>query len=262
MFRADLHCHSTCSDGSDSPEELIRLAAQKGLQGLSITDHDTYAAYQNVLPLAQSLQISLLTGVEVSSVFKGESIHILAYGFSLDSSEMQELMVEQQKRRHERNLAILAKLKKLGISLELEGQCIGRPHIATALMEKGIISSIKEGFDKYLGEGKLAYDSGQRIPVPEVLAVLKRAKAKAVLAHPQLIVRKRVLQALLDMPFDGLECYYAKMPLHREQPFIKIAEKKKWIITGGSDYHGLTKPQSELGSSWVGKEAFDQLSAI
>lgn len=236
------------------------LAIKNNLQGLSITDHDTLEAYKTALPFAKEKNFPLLPGVELSTIFKGESIHVLGYGFDLDSSLLQEFCQNQKLLRHERNIKILEKLKKMGIAIELEeGDCMGRPHIASAMMQKGVIRTIQEGFDKYLGEGKSAYVPGNRPEVHQAIDVIKKAKGKAVIAHPHLINKKRILKALLDMPFDGIECYYAKMPLDREAPFLKIAKDKGWLITGGSDYHGTIKPNIMLGNSWVDQSRFNQL---
>lgn len=238
------------------------LAIEKNIQGLSITDHDTLEAYNTALPFAEERDFPLLPGVELSTVFKGESIHVLGYAFDLSSPHLQAFCQRQKQLRQERNLKIIEKLKQKGIEIEvIQGDCIGRPHIAKALMQKGIISTIQEGFDKYLGEGKSAYVPGNRPDVHQAIDVIKKAKGKAVIAHPHLIAKKRVLKALLDMPFDGIECYYAKMPLDRVTPFLKIAKDKGWLVTGGSDYHGTIKPNSQLGNSWVDKNHFEALYA-
>lgn len=265
FFRADLHCHTTASDGSETPEELVRHAAEIGLQGLSITDHDTVDAYSTAIPVAKILKFPLLTGVEFSTVFEKEAVHVLAYGFALTDPTISELVISQKKRREERNKKILSNLKKLGIEISEEelgtelNHTIGRPHIAMAMMKKGVIRSLREGFDRYLGEGKAAYDPGVRMDVQTALSQIKKAKAIAVLAHPHLVTRKKALRALFEMPFDGLECYYACMKKEAVQPFVDRAAVKGWIATGGSDYHGKIKPQIVLGASWVGEETFRKL---
>jgi predicted metal-dependent phosphoesterase TrpH len=266
-FRADLHCHTNASDGTDSVEELLKKASELGLKGISITDHDTIDAYALAFDLSKRFGVSLLPGVEISSTFKGESIHVLAYGFSILNPHMIDFLSQQQKKRTERNARIFEKLKKLGIEIE-ESQVLklsphlhslGRPHIAQLLMERGIISSMREAFDKYLGEGKPAYDPGERFEVPAVIEAIHKAKGLAVIAHPHLIKHKRILKYLLDLPFDGIECHYAKMLSSEERPFVQIAEKKGWLATGGSDYHGAVKSHVTLGCSWVNETIFQKL---
>lgn len=265
FFRADLHCHTRYSDGSDSPEELIRLAVEKGLSGLSITDHDTFDAYGEADLLAKQYQISLLPGIEFSASLRTEPVHILGYAFSLKSESMRQLCERHKERRRNRNALILKKLDKLGIHIEEEelhlpfSKTIGRPHIALALMKKGVVSSIKEAFIRYLAEGRPAYDPGEPISIEETIQAIHEGHGKAILAHPHLIKRQSIVRAMFQMPFDGLEGYYARFPPEQEKKWLDLAQKKEWIVTGGSDYHGVNKPQNPLGSSWVGKETFNLL---
>lgn len=263
-FRADLHCHSFYSDGTDSPEALIQLAIEKKLTGLSITDHDTISAYPEAIQIAGRFNLPLIVGVEFSSNFRCEPVHILGYSFDLKSQEIARLCEKHKKRRQERNNSILKKLKALGISSELfsleniEGT-IGRPHIAKFLMEIGIVQTIQEAFERYLGEGKPAFDPGEPISVEETIETIHQAKGVAILAHPHLLKRSITTRELLKMPFDGLEGYYARFGPAREKKWVDIARTKGWLITGGSDYHGATKPHSLLGSSWVGEKTFECL---
>lgn len=262
-MKADLHCHTTSSDGTDSPIEIIDRAISLGLSALSITDHDTIDAYQTAAPYANSKSFLLLPGVEFSTMHRNESIHILAYSFSLDSVPIIAFCKHQQTIRHERNLEMAQKLKKLGCEVSEEQMTstpsFGRPHFAKILIDKGFVSSYEEAFKKYLGEGKMAYVPGKRVTAEEAITAIKEGGGFAVLAHPHLIIRGRVLKTLLELPFDGIECYYARMPKTRNEPFLKIAREKNWLITGGSDFHGSAKPASVLGSSWVGKEELEKL---
>lgn len=264
-FRADLHCHTTFSDGTDTPEELIQQAIDKGLSGLSITDHDTIAAYAPALAYAQKKNFPLLCGAEFSASYREEPIHILAYAPCLQNGAIQKLCIRHKKRREERNLKMLDKLRVLGIGIDYEDLkgliqgTWGRPHIAHVLLQKGVVKSIQEAFDLYLAEGKRAYAPGELISVEETLAIIHQAKGKAVLAHPHLIKRSTTVRMLLRMPFDGLECYYARFNASQEKKWIDLAQQRKWLITGGSDYHGTTKPYNILGASWVCKETFDLL---
>lgn len=266
-FRADLHCHSTFSDGTDTPEELIGLALKQGLLGLSITDHDTIDAYQGeTLAQAQKNNLLLLPGVELSATYRGDPVHVLGYGYSLKSPELHDFCKRHYLRRWNRLKAILKNLKKLGIVIEeeelLKGpRSIGRPHLANILIERGVVRSVKEAFDKFLGEGKAAYSAGEPISVEETIEVIHKAKGKAILAHPHLIKKTTTIRAVLNMPLDGIEAYYARLAPAQEKEWVEKGTKKGWIITGGSDYHGATKPNNILGSSWVGKETFEGLYA-
>lgn len=270
-FRADLHCHSLSSDGFYSSEALIELALQKGLKGLSITDHDTVAAYDTALSIAQQHEILLVSGVEFSAMHKTTSVHILAYSFAIDSPLIQDFCAKHKRRRTQRNRAILELLAAKGMPLTEEEiqtalptpsnfKTIGRPHIALAMIKKGYTTSIQQAFQQYLGEGKPCYTPGEHFSVEETLSVIHQAKGFAIIAHPHLMINQEIMKELLQMNFDGIEGYYARFLLHQQQRWIKIGLKRGWIITGGSDFHGEEiKPLNQLGSSWVGEETFKVL---
>lgn len=268
-FRADLHCHTTCSDGTASPQEILKLAAEIGLSGLSITDHDTIDAYTTVLPLAQQLGLKFISGAEFSSMQGDISVHILAYSFPLTSPIIKDFCLKHIERRNHRNREILKLLSDHGMPLSEEDVLgaisdnsshargsIGRPHIALAMLKKGYIHNIQEGFNRYLGEGKSCYSPGESFTVQETIDIIHRAKGLAVIAHPQLIDHMPTLKQLLDMDFDGIECYYARFDKESQARWIKIAERRQWLVTGGSDYHGTIKPNTPLGASWINEERF------
>jgi predicted metal-dependent phosphoesterase TrpH len=273
-FRADLHLHSTFSDGIYPPEKLLRLAKEVELSGVSITDHDTISAYsEELFDLAKDLDIQLLTGVEISSSLLGDVVHILGYGFDYKSKALLDFLEEARKKRKMRNQAILKKLSNYNIQISIdelynkglyknenEIASIGRPHIAKLMVEKGFVRDFKAAFSEYLKDGAKCYVEGEKFSPSEVISKLHEVKAKAIIAHPHLIKDFNLLQALLEMPFDGIEAYYGRITPDKEKRWLKIAEKKGWIITGGSDFHGDTKPFLTIGCSWVSKEIFDQLN--
>lgn len=267
-FRADLHCHSTCSDGTLSPAEIVNLAHQNQLSGLSITDHDTIDAYSQALPLAHKLGLSMISGVEFSTFFKKENVHVLAYSFPLNSLIIQNLCYNHIQRRTKRNEIILENLRKHHMPLEIEElsyknsagcHTVGRPHIAMALVEKGYVKTIQEAFNEFIGEGKLCYVAGENITLEETLALIHEAKGLAVIAHPHLIQKVSLLKTLLELPFDGIEGYYGRFHATSHARWLKIGKNKNWLITGGSDFHGEIKPQINLGCSWVSQETFSIL---
>ncbi|HSX25448.1 MAG TPA: PHP domain-containing protein [Chlamydiales bacterium] len=270
-FRADLHCHTHCSDGCDAPLVLLHLAKQAGLQGLSITDHDTIDAYSpDLFEEAERLGVRLLTGIELSSEQDQNSVHILGYGIDLASPSLKLFLEEMQRRRNERNRAILEKLakKKLIITeaelIEFAYQgrgkgTIGRPHIAQLMVLKGYVGSPQDAFLYYLREGASCYAFGIKFSPREAIEQIRLAKGKAVLAHPHYLKGGSLKRKLLDLPFDGIECYYGTLPKALELPWLKVAKEKNWIATGGSDYHGHLKQTIPLGSSWVNQHTFEAL---
>lgn len=262
-WRADLHCHSSSSDGTLTAEQLVELAVSQGLQGLSITDHDTVAAYSEPLEhKAAHLGLCLLPGVEFSAEHKGHSIHILSYGFLPSNCLIVDFCQRHLARRHRRAEAIVAKLKTLGIEIsqeQLPQGIIGRPHIAVALLQLGIVSTVEEAFRRFLGQGALAYVSTENFSVEETLELIHKANGLAFLAHPHLIKSKKVVQEVATMPFDGIECYYGRFCLQANRPWLLLAQKNGYRVSGGSDFHGDIKPQSILGSSWVDFSHFEPL---
>lgn len=266
-FRADLHCHSTCSDGTLTPIEIIKLAKKIGLKGLSITDHDIIEAYKTTLPIAQEAGITLISGVELSAYHNRTSVHILGYSFSTESPIIEEFCLRHTRRRLDRNRQILTLLSKHGVHITEEDiQCeqgskhtIGRPHIALAMLKKRYVNSIQEAFHKYIGEGRSCFSSGGYFSVEETIDVIHKAGGLAIIAHPHLIENQQTLNDLLSMNFDGIETFYARFPLPQNEKWNKIAEKKNWLITGGSDFHGEIKPTINLGCSWINEEKFKPL---
>jgi 3',5'-nucleoside bisphosphate phosphatase len=268
-FRADLHCHTDCSDGSLSPEQILKLAVDIGLKGLSITDHDSIDAYASALPLSKELGIELISGAEFSSIEGAVSIHLLGYSFDLKSQILMQFCKKHNQRRENRNRSILEQLTKykMPVTEEEVNDCafkgnplarrtIGRPHIAQAMIKKGYVRTVAEAFQKYLGEGKLCFAPGESFSVEETIDVIHKAKGLAVIAHPHLIHHPETLKKLLELEFDGIECYYGKFSPSDHKRWLKIAEKKNWLITGGSDFHGDIKPGIPLGCSWVPEETF------
>lgn len=254
------------------PEELVELAIQQNLSGLSITDHDTVDAYDVALPLAREKGLKMISGVELSAVHNGFSVHILGYAFDLQSEVLQRFCQRHLERRLDRNRRILMRLNQYSMPVKEEElqqlpdedlprgkRTIGRPHIAMAMMRHGYVSSVDEAFKRYLGENKPCFEPGNSFSAEETIAVIKEAGGVAIIAHPHLIRRKRLVRQLLGLPFDGLEAYYARFHRSDEERWLQTAEQKNWIYTGGSDFHGTAKPHIQLGCSWVNEEVFQPL---
>lgn len=265
-FRADLHCHSTASDGTLTPEELIELAKERGLQGLAICDHDTIGGFLQARAKAKELNILLGSGVEFSCQHQGISVHVLGYDFLPDNQELLALCKRHESRRSERNKKIVKNLRALGVDIKEEElltisqeKMIGRPHIAKILVDKGVVPNFETAFQRYLAEGKPAFSHGETFSLEETLAVIHAARGKAFLAHPHLHRGRKEVKKILELPFDGVECYYARFTEKEAQSFLEIAHKQSLLISGGSDFHGSIKPHSYLGSSFVDEIHFWQI---
>ena len=265
-FRADLHCHSTCSDGSMLPIELLHHAVEKGLNALSITDHDSIDAYNpHTLATAKELGLELISGVEFSTVLNQVSVHLLGYDFSLENEEINSFCEMHKIRRQKRYRAILELLDKHGMPISEEellrtvaksapervNLTIGRPHIAQIMVQMGYVETLQEAFKKYLGDGCSCYVQGEYVTPEATIDIIHKAGGVAVIAHPHLVKDSSVLLKLLEMNFDGIECYYSKFPPKDHERWLQIANHRSWLITGGSDFHGTVKPLIPLGCSWI-----------
>ena len=264
MFRADLHCHTFFSDGTLSPEEIILKAKGIGLSGLSITDHDSIEAYESAPLIAKEHHLLLGSGAEFSCAHKELSVHVLAYDFDIKHPSIRVFCEKHRQRRKERNHVILEKLRRYHILLDENelnamGPMIGRPHIARLMMQKGYVKSIKEAFQLYIGDLKSCYYRGPGFSIEETLSLIHEAKGKAFIAHPHLLHSSATIKTLLNLPFDGIECYYAKIPPDQEKKWIKIAQERQLLMSGGSDFHGDTLDHNALGSSWVDENHFHQI---
>lgn len=265
----DLHCHSTFSDGTKTPEELVALALKKGLTGLSITDHDTVDAYPRFIKCAKENGLRFISGVEFSSMHQDTPIHILGYSFKLDHPAITTLAQFHKTRRVERNSLIMEKLTKVGLPISLQeieetlphmSHQIGRAHIAYTLFKKGMIESPQEVFSKWIGEGKPCYVPSETPTVEKTVETIHEAGGFAVVAHPHLIKKRGVLKKILEFPFDGIEARYGNFLPTANQRFIDMAINRKLFITGGSDFHGEIRPHNHLGDSTTDEEVFQRIS--
>jgi len=254
----DLHTHSVFSDGTATPEELVRMAAELRLAALAITDHDTTEGSVLALTLGREYGVRVIAGIEISCMHREYSLHILGYGIDPEHPVLLEKMRQIQVGRLERNEKILARLAELGIDItpdELDrfsacGQA-GRPHIARLLMEKGIIADLNAAFRLYIGKGKPAYANRFCFTAAETIDFLHQAGGVAVLAHPGKIdpgmkVLPGLVRELAGRGLDGLEVIYPSHLKKVQKKLHKLTRQYNLIQTGGSDYHGGNRPGSML----------------
>jgi hypothetical protein len=261
----DLHVHSTASDGTLPPLDIIRQAALAGLKAVSITDHDTVKGVNDVLASTVPPGLGFISGIEISTASPDPfpcfgSLHLLGYGFSTDHPELIRCLETLQDARRRRNPTIIEKLNGVGVHITLEevgriagdGQA-GRPHIAEALMRKGYAKDIDDAFDRYLGTGKVAYVDKYRIPCAEAIALIHRAGGVAVLAHPGLIRPRTqwpvesLVAELARLGLDGIEVFYPEHSTDTTRFLQDMASRYKLIQTGGTDFHGELKPTVGIG---------------
>lgn len=255
----DLHVHSTASDGTFSPSELVYLAKKEGILALAITDHDTIAGLKEGYFTALEEKLPFLCGVEISVKFEGPGhFHLLGYFLTPELEELERILEKLKKARKERNIKMIEKLRSLKIDITLDeltenakGE-IGRPHIANLLVKKGVVKSFEEAFEKYLKKGAPAYVPKALLSPKEAIEVILKAKGIPVMAHPftlklNPLELKEYLKKLKDVGLKGIETYYTEHSSEYTQFLIECAKKLGFLITGGSDFHGENKPYISLG---------------
>jgi len=261
MSFIDLHVHSTASDGSYRPAEVVRLAKDAGLQAMALTDHDTTDGLAEAVAAGAELGVEVIPGVEISAQFTDDTMHILGYCIDYQSGKLAERLAVLKLARKERNPKIVAKLNALGLAINMEqverlsgGGQVGRPHIARALLESGYVSSMQQAFDIFLGYGGKAYVGKFRFPPAEAMEMIREAGGVPVLAHPftlglgSAMALKEVLLDLKAQGLAGIETFYAEHTPEQEALYLKLAQELGLLVTGGSDFHGLNKPEIGLGN--------------
>ncbi len=257
----DLHTHSTASDGTMSPSEVVRLAKDSGLSAIALTDHDTVSGIAEACATAQTIGIDFLPGIEISAEFPPPgTLHILGYGIDPESAVLKEMTDSLLAGRDARNPKIVAKLNQLGITISMNeveaeagGDVIGRPHIAAVLVKKGYVSSVKQAFDQYLAQGAAAYFDKERLTPRRAIDLIHQSGGLAVLAHPiQLRLENdaqlhRVIKDLVDVGLDGIEVIHSDHNEDLIKKYSDIARQYNLLPTGGSDFHGLNKSDICIG---------------
>lgn len=256
----DLHTHSTASDGTLRPAELVREAARAGLTHLALTDHDGIGGLAEARAETARSTVAFLGGVEISAEYQPGTMHILGYGFREEDPTLAGKLEDLRKAREERNPKIARKLRERGMDVTVEdaasvagGKVVGRPHFAKVLLEKGYVQSTQEAFDRYLAKGGPAYEDKVRLSPAESIRSIRDAGGVAVLAHPnQLKVRDDAeLEALVKefatLGLQGIECFYRDHGEADESKLLALAEKYGLVPTGGSDFHGANRPGIRLG---------------
>jgi predicted metal-dependent phosphoesterase TrpH len=244
LKKADLHIHTTASDGRLTPGEIVNLASQKDLEIISITDHDTIKGYKEALPEAEKSGIELIPGVEITSDYEDEECHLLAYCFDLDNEKLTDFLNAQSKIRIDRAGKIIERLNKLGFDItydEVKAMAgrgvITRPHIAAVMVEKGFVSNPKEAFIRYLGNHAPAYYKCDYKSVEEVIHLVHDANGVVILAHPSKNYSDSDLDNFIRLGIDGFEYIHPSHDYVLQKKYEQLAEKNNLLKTGGSDFH-------------------------
>ena len=273
MSYIDLHTHTTFSDGTLSPEEILLLAKHVELEAVAITDHDTMSGTEEAVAIGDAMGITVIPGVEISAKHGRNSMHILGYGLDFKNDRLQQLLSKLQESRNNRNPIIITKLQKMGYNITYEeviagshGEVIGRPHIAMTMVEKKIVRTTEEAFRRFLYDGGPAYAPKEIIEPEEAFQTIIHAGGVPCLAHPWLLDRKMkadqlsaVIESLIPLGLKGIETYYPYTQPHRLKAIRSIAKQFELLEVGGSDFHGTNRSDVPLGKAKVPNDLLDPL---
>ena len=255
----DLHVHSTESDGTLTPEDLVAEAKKAELAAFALTDHDTCQGVGKAMPLAASAGIELIPGIELSTDYHGKEVHIVGLYIDIENEQLLKKTAEYRKCRSERNALMVEALQKEGLSITMEElvaenpDCvITRANIARFLYEHGQIKSVREAFDRYIGDHCKCYVGRLKVASTDAVRLIKEAGGTAILAHPLLYgLSNTNLQKMIDelkpAGLDGLEAIYSTYTTGEEQQMKRLARENGLLISGGSAFHGSNKPDIALG---------------
>jgi len=262
----DLHMHSTASDGSLAPADVVALAHRNGAKIIALTDHDSIAGLPVALERAREAGIRVIPGIELSVTEQNMDVHLLAYGFDPTDARMLEAIARYRESRHERARKILTRLKGLGIRIPMEeieeiarGGAIGRPHVAEALMTNGHVETFHEAFQRYLGHHAPAYVAKHTVSLEEAVEVVRDAGGVTVLAHPGTLNRDAWIPGLARRGLDGIEVWHSKHGPAEINRYREVARAHGLLMTGGSDFHGERTPDVSIGSVAVPEQVIADL---
>lgn len=247
MAKADLHLHSTASDGKLPPREVIRRAKNQDFYLVALTDHDTTQGIEEALAAGRAFSVQVIPGIELSTGFEDEEVHILGYYIDYNNPHLQEILTNLQQARITRTKEIIRLLQKLGIALTWEevrvtvakGSSIGRPHVARVMVDKGYANTISQVYANWLSPGKPAYVKKFKMAPAEAVEIIHGAGGLAFLAHPGLLAGGMAMVKKVLVPhMDGIEVFHSEHSQTQVGQYLALARERDLFISGGSDCHG------------------------
>ncbi len=266
MRKADLHMHTNHSDGQHSVEELIKLCKSAGLDIISITDHDTISAINEAVEIGKEYGIEVIPGLEISSDFLDYDIHILAYFFDVNSKELEEYLNFFRAERYKRAIRIINRLNEIGLTITIEdvlevagNSTLGRPHIARAMVNKNLVSNFYEAFNKYIGNGCIAYEKKVHLSPQSACKIISDAGGLSFIAHPN-NMPEDIIKILIESGIDGIEVIHPSHLSNKTEFFRGIVNEYFLLESGGSDFHGGDRDDvSNLGKYYISGAKVDAM---
>ena len=256
--RADLHTHTIYSDGALSPEHLVRKAKAAGLAAIAITDHDNVGALADAVECGQSLGVDVIAGLELSATLGEKDVHILAYLFEPSNARLLEYLEFFRRERLKRAERIVRKLNQINIPLSLDAVLdqagigsVGRPHIASALVEGGMTGTYGEAFEKYIGFGAPAYEKKYQVSPEEAVQLVAQAGGLSFFAHPGRSTTEADLLELIRVGLDGIEVIHPSHSPSMQEHYRRLASQYFLLTSGGSDFHGGKKNDNGAFGSYA-----------
>jgi len=265
----DLHTHTTASDGTYAPRDLVAEAASRGVRVLAVTDHDSTEGLAEAIDEAERRRpLEIIPGIEINCDVEGAEIHVLGYLMDWQAEWFQDFCREQRRERRARIYRMVEQLAAIGMPLNAdevfaivkEGSA-GRPHVAQVMVTRGYVKTVREAFDKYLGSGKPGHVPRKKVTPEDAVRIIRKAGGVPVFAHPGLADRDELIPDLIAAGLMGIECYYTEHSAAQRASYLQICKDHDLVATGGSDFHGPKVRAATLGSPSVPMAAVDGLRA-
>jgi len=257
----DLHMHSTCSDGTLTPEELVAAALDLGLEAAALTDHDTVSGVERFLLAASGTSLHAVPGVELASMLFNKDIHIVGLFIDPECPSLLSALEQMRLWREERNAEMVERIRSKGYEITMDevlaeagGESVGRPHMASVLLKKGYFLDMQSVFGRLIGRNGSCYVLRKYYPVDACIRLIHEAGGLAIWAHPLHAAHgaraalRKIGSRLISYGLDGLECYYSMFAEQQQTDALEFARARSLLISGGSDFHGASHPQVKMGT--------------
>lgn len=268
MKFADLHLHTSFSDGTFTPEELVLQAQKNGLSCIALTDHDTVQGCARAAAACAPVLIEFIPGTELTAEHDDTEVHILGYFLDTQNQILLGEIAKFQAVRKQRIYEMVARINEIGVPLKVEAvfalancESPGRPHVARTLVKEGLARNLDEAFERFLKKGRPAWVPKAKMSARESVDLIHQAGGLAVMAHPGLNRTDDIIPALVDAGLDGIECFHTKHSTTMAERYLGIADQFHLLVTGGSDCHGFSKARPLIGTVRLPYEHVEKMKA-